>query len=125
MKLSTAYHWETDGQTEIVNQHIANCLHPFVNQYQGNWSDLLPMMDFAAAVLHSETTEASSFLIDCGYEPHTSFDWTPRGEHPPPATQEQHQQAQETAHKMEEIWRVIHDNILHAQDCQKTQADKH
>ena len=35
------------------------------------------MVDFAAAALPSETTLASPFLIDCGYEPQTSFDWHP------------------------------------------------
>lgn len=74
LKLSTAYHWETDSQTEIVNQHITNHLWPFANRYQDNWSELLPMMDFAAAALPSETTSTSPFLIDCGYEPCTSFD---------------------------------------------------
>ena len=51
LKLSTAYHAQTDGQTEIVNQHIVNRLRPFINRYQDNWSELLPLIDFAAAAL--------------------------------------------------------------------------
>jgi transposase InsO family protein len=33
LKLSTAYHPQTDGQTEIMNQYIDQRLRPFVNYY--------------------------------------------------------------------------------------------
>ena len=75
LKLSTAHHAQTDGQTEIVNQQIDRRLRPFVSYYQDNWSELLPMVDFAASILPSETTGLSPFLTACGYEPRTSFDW--------------------------------------------------
>lgn len=60
LKLSTAYHPETDGQTEIVNQHINMRLRPFMSHYQDNWSELLPLIDFAAATLTSEYIKTSS-----------------------------------------------------------------
>ena len=75
LKLSTAHHAQTDGQTEIVNQHIATQIQPFINHHQDNWSELLPMVDFATAALPSDTTLTSPFFIDCGYEPQTSFNW--------------------------------------------------
>jgi len=39
LRLSTANHTQTDGQTEIINQYIAQCLRLFVNYYQDDWSD--------------------------------------------------------------------------------------
>lgn len=33
------------------------------------------MANFTAAVLPSETTLISPFLINCGYTPQASFDW--------------------------------------------------
>ena len=47
IKLSTAYHKETDGQTEIMNKYIDQRLRPFVSYYQDNWSELLSIIDRA------------------------------------------------------------------------------
>lgn len=124
LKLSTAYHAQTDGQTEIVNQHIVNRLRPFINRYQDNWSELLPLIDFAAAALPSESTGASPFLVDCGYEPRTSFDWTPIEGSPSRDEQISREQAQDTARKMEDVWKVVSEKIQKAQDQQKKQADR-
>jgi transposase InsO family protein len=75
LKLSSAFHPQTDGQTEIVNQYMAQRLRPYVDYYQDDWSEWLPMVDFAAACLPHESIESSPFLIECGYEPRLSIDW--------------------------------------------------
>ena len=75
IKLSTAHHPQTDGQMENANQYIDQCLQPFVNYYQDNWSDLIHIVDFAAAALPHDSTGLSSFMVEMGYEPRTSFDW--------------------------------------------------
>ena len=126
LKLSTAHHPQTDGQTEIVNQHIAQRLRPFVNHYQDNWSDLLPMMDFAAAALPQETTGLSPFQIEFGYEPRTSFDWEPHAEETPAPTvvNINRQQARAMVGRMEEIWTLARNNMTRSQARQKLQADK-
>ena len=43
---STAWHPQTDGQTERVNQELDQYLWLFVNERQDNWYDLLPMAEF-------------------------------------------------------------------------------
>ena len=125
LKLSTAHHAQTDGQTEIVNQHIATRIRPFINHHQDNWSELLPMVDFAAAALPSETTLASPFLIDCGYEPRTSFDWHPIDNTLPRDRRVSQEDAQRMVKKMEDIWKTVQQNIEHSQEIQKNSADKH
>ena len=47
MRLSTAYHPETDGQTERANQEVKGYLRAFCNHYQDDWFDLLPMASAA------------------------------------------------------------------------------
>jgi len=43
---STAWHPQTDGQTERVNQELNQYLWLFVNKWQDDWYDLLPMAEF-------------------------------------------------------------------------------
>ena len=44
---STAYHPQTDGQTECVNQEVEQFLHLFVNQRQDDWYDWISIAEFA------------------------------------------------------------------------------
>ena len=43
----TAYHPQTDGQTEHVNQELEQYLRVFVNERQDDWDEWLPMAEFA------------------------------------------------------------------------------
>src|SRR6266481_1551539 len=45
--LSTAYHPETDGQTEQVNQILEQNLRVYINYQQDNGVHLLPLAEFA------------------------------------------------------------------------------
>ena len=44
---STAYHPQTNGQTEHVNQELEQYLHVFMNERQDDWDEWLPMAKFA------------------------------------------------------------------------------
>jgi hypothetical protein len=43
---STAYHPQTDGQTEHVNQTIEQNLHAFINFCQDDWKEWLSTAEF-------------------------------------------------------------------------------
>ena len=45
-QLSTAYHSQTDGQTERINQEIGTFLQHYVNYQQDNWTDWLAVAEF-------------------------------------------------------------------------------
>ena len=75
LKLSTAYHPQTDGQTENANQWIDQRLRPFVNAFQDNWSTLIHAVDYAAASLPHDSTGLSSFMVELGYQPRIDIDW--------------------------------------------------
>jgi len=46
-KLSTAFHPQTDGQTERVNQELEQYLRMFIDHRQEQWPDWLEMAEFA------------------------------------------------------------------------------
>ena len=46
-KLSTAYHPQTDGQTEKLNQDVEQCLRLFVSQRQNDWPEWIACTGFA------------------------------------------------------------------------------
>lgn len=75
LKLSTAFHPQTDGQTEIMNQYLDQRLRPYVNYYQENWSELLPLMDYAQLILPHSSIGMSPYELLNGRLPRTSFDW--------------------------------------------------
>ena len=45
-QLSTAYHPQTDSQTERINQEIGTFLWHYVNYQQDNWIDWLAVAEF-------------------------------------------------------------------------------
>ena len=60
---------------EILNQYIDQRLHPFINHFQDNWSDLLPVIDFAQAILPHESTGLAPYKLELSYKPCLHFDW--------------------------------------------------
>ena len=67
--LSTAYHPQSDGQTERVNQVLEQYLHIFCDYQQDNWADLLPLAEFAHNNTKHTSTQVSPFYANYGYHP--------------------------------------------------------
>jgi len=71
---STAWHPQTDGQTEHVNQELDQFLCLFVNEWQDDWYDLLPIAEFQHNNHIYSTTQQPLFLLDTGQIPHMGFE---------------------------------------------------
>jgi transposase InsO family protein len=69
-KLSTAYHPETDGQTERTNRTLKAYLRTYLNLKQDNWVSLLPMAQLAHNNKLSESTGKTPFFANHGRHPH-------------------------------------------------------
>ena len=69
MKLhfTLGYHPEGDGQTERTNQTLKQYLRVYCNYQQSNWSDLLPIAEFACNNAPNATTGLSPFYANKGY----------------------------------------------------------
>jgi hypothetical protein len=65
---STAYHPQTDGQTERVNGILEQYLRAYVNHDQDNWKELLPMAEFGYNNLQSQTTGLAPFAANYGFD---------------------------------------------------------
>ena len=61
---SMAWYSQTDGQTEHVNQELDQYLWLFVNKWQDDWYDLLPMVEFQYNNHVYSITQQSPFLLD-------------------------------------------------------------
>jgi hypothetical protein len=75
MKLhfTSGYHPEGDGQMEQTNQTLEQYLHIYCNYQQDNWSELLPLMEFAFNNTPSATTGVSPFFTNKGYHPNITI----------------------------------------------------
>jgi len=68
-RLSTAFHPQTDGQTERTNSTLEQYLRAYVNYQQDNWKELLPMAEFAYNNGHQESIKRTPFFANYGVNP--------------------------------------------------------
>jgi hypothetical protein len=68
--LSTAYHPQTDGQTEWINQELKQYLHLYVNHMQMDWANWLPIAEFAYNNWEHSATSFSLFYLEYSCHPY-------------------------------------------------------
>ena len=73
LHFTLGYHPEGDGQTKQTNQTLEQYLQVYSNYQQDNWSDLLPLTEFAYNTAPSMTTGISPFFTNKGYHPNISI----------------------------------------------------
>jgi hypothetical protein len=67
--VSSAYHPQTDSQSEQTNQWLEQYLQVHGNFQQDNWASLLPLAQFMHNSWHSEVTKMTPFDLLMGYTP--------------------------------------------------------
>jgi len=68
-QLSTAYHSQTDGQMERINQEIGTFLRHYVNYQQDNWTKWLAAVEFQYNNKKHAATEKTPFELNFGRHP--------------------------------------------------------
>src|SRR5919198_2652876 len=71
---STAYHLESDGQTEQMNQELEQYIRLFVSERQDDWVELLSMAEFQYNNHVHASTHQTPFVLDSGQHPRMGFE---------------------------------------------------
>jgi hypothetical protein len=123
--LSTAYHPESDGQTEIANAYLEQYLRHYIDYSQQDWVEWLPLAEFAANNAVSSSTGITPFFANHGFHPRMSFG-PPRALNAAASAhiRQQHTDGTEFASKMEEILDVLRTNLRDAQARYEAFANK-
>ena len=72
-QMSTAYHPQTDGQTERTNQVLGGYLTNFVNYDQNDWYQLLPLVEYAYNNSKASAHKLTPFFANYGFHPQTEW----------------------------------------------------
>jgi RNase H-like domain found in reverse transcriptase/Reverse transcriptase (RNA-dependent DNA polymerase)/Integrase zinc binding domain/Chromo (CHRromatin Organisation MOdifier) domain/Retroviral aspartyl protease len=83
LAMSTAYHPQTDGQTERANRTLEDMLRAFTSERQNDWDTCLPAAEFAYNNSVNQSTRETPFFLNHGYHP-----TTPITLHVPPSNSE-------------------------------------
>src|SRR5436190_23806648 len=73
-RMSTAFHPQTDGQTEILNRILENYLRAYTSLEQMNWAKLLRSAAFTYNNSRSSSTKITPFRALYGYDLELRFD---------------------------------------------------
>ena len=77
LQFSTAFHLQTDGQTEVTNRSLGNLLRCLVQENAATWDDLLPRAEFACNASGHHATGLSPFQVNTGGTPNLPIDLVP------------------------------------------------
>jgi transposase InsO family protein len=72
---STAYHPQTDGQTERVNVVLEDMLRACVLSSRGSWGSWLPLVEFAYNNSYKESIKMAPFEALYGRKCRTQLNW--------------------------------------------------
>ena len=117
LNLSSAYHPETDGQTERVNQVIEDMLRSYCNQQPRMWLKYLPLVEFAYNSSHHRSLGMSPFKALYGQDCLVPYRFADPNL-PVPA-------AKNTLEEMDKQVQIIRQSLKKASDRQKSYADLH
>ena len=116
LRLSSAYHPQSDGSTEHANRTITQMLRQCVHPNQRDWVTKLPAIEFAINSARSESTGYAPFFLNTGRMPRSML-WagTPTTEFP---------SVREFAIQKKLAIMAAHDSILSARVKQTRDANR-
>ncbi|CAI7858245.1 unnamed protein product [Closterium sp. NIES-53] len=116
LAMSSAYHPQTDGQTERLNQIVEQLLRAACKDDINKWNLHLPVLEFAYNNAKHAATGDTPFFLCYGRHPLTPQQPTV------PATV---QPAHDFVTTMQQLWDQTHKRLQDIQSSQKRLADRH
>ncbi len=127
IKLSTAFHSETNDQSEIANQKMKRYLRSYCNYQQDDESDWLSMIEFAFNATTSAFIELFAFIANYEFESRISFDSSDTNDSQQWLSAKERVLTQKAAiitKNIRNIWNFIKKKLAHTQNIQKRYADQ-
>ncbi len=116
LKMSSAYHPQTDGATERANRTIGQMLRQCILPTQKDWVAKLPAIEFAINLARSETTGYAPFFLNSGRMPRSMiWDSPDKSEYPA---------VRVFAQRIKLAVMAAHDSILNARVKQVRDANR-
>ena len=119
--MSTAYHPQTDGQTERANRTLEEMLRSYVNWRQTDWDEHLPVLEMAINNARNATTGFSPFYLNHGFEMQLPMDAALREVRPTSKNPEAAERVKQMSLDLEKAKEAIRK----AQQRQARYADQH
>eukprot|EP00253_Pinus_taeda_P007149 PITA_07149 len=116
LNFSTAYHPQTDGQTERVNQVLEDMLRAYVMLKPSQWEEYLHLVEFSYNNGYHTSTQLSPFEVLYGRKCRTPSSWG--------GPEDKLNLGLEMLKDMEDMVRKVRANLKAAQDRQKSFADR-
>uniref|UniRef100_A0A2N9H8H7 RNA-directed DNA polymerase n=1 Tax=Fagus sylvatica TaxID=28930 RepID=A0A2N9H8H7_FAGSY len=117
LRMSSAYHPQTDGQTEALNKCLETYLRCFVSTRQKQWSRWLHWAEFWYNTSYQTSTRLTPFEAVYGRPPPSVH----RYEYGSTAVA----QVDNSLRERDNILQLLKENLVVAQNRMKTNADKH
>ena len=114
-KLSTAFHPQTDRQTERINQELGQYLRMFIDHRQEQWPEWLGMAELAYNNKAHLSTRTSPFKANYRQDPRMGFEGRKKGKYA---------RAEKFVEKMKEIQEEAKAALRKAQEDMRKYADR-
>lgn len=115
LKMSTAFHPQTDGQTERVNRVLEDMLRHYVSPVQDDWDEHLDCAEFAVNNAWQESVRNTPFFLNFGQHPRTPSGGSAGSQVPA---------ANDFVNRLEKALSTAKLSLRAAQDRQKSFADQ-
>jgi hypothetical protein len=116
LHLSTSYHPQTDGQTEVVNKCLETYLRCFASERQNQWAQWLPLIEWWYNTSYHTTTRMTPFEVVYGQNPPSILSYIPGVS--------KVQAVDQTLTVCEAILHTLKENLVMAHNRMKKQADQ-